>query len=97
MIEVIEMKDIIQDLALEHGGSILLAVMDGVGDITIPELNGKTPLEAAVTPNLDGLASAGSLGQHLPVGREAGRDIWRSSAMILLPAWWAGELLQPWE
>ncbi len=63
------MKDVIQDLALEHGGSILLAVMDGVGDISIPELDGKTPLEAAVTPNLDALASAGALGQHLPVGR----------------------------
>lgn len=63
------MKDIIPDLALEHGGSILLAVMDGVGDVTIPELGGKTPLEAAATPNLDRLAAQGALGQHIPVGR----------------------------
>lgn len=63
------MKDIIPDLALEHGGSILLAVMDGVGDVSIRELGGRTPLEAAETPNLDGLALSGALGQHIPVGR----------------------------
>ncbi len=61
--------DIISDLALDQGGSILLAVMDGVGDIAIPELQGLTPLEAAETPNMDRLASASALGQQIPVGR----------------------------
>lgn len=63
------MKNIVSDLSLDHGGTILLAVMDGVGDITIPELGNKTPLEAAETPNLDILAAEGALGQHIPVGR----------------------------
>ena len=62
-------SDLASKLSLDHGGTILLAVMDGVGDIPIPEFGGLTPLEKAETPNLDKLASAGALGQHLPVGR----------------------------
>ncbi|MCK5786849.1 MAG: 2,3-bisphosphoglycerate-independent phosphoglycerate mutase [Candidatus Sabulitectum sp.] len=62
-------SDLASQLSLDHGGTILLAVMDGVGDIPIPEFGGLTPLEKARTPNLDKLASAGALGQHLPVGR----------------------------
>lgn len=63
------MKDIVPDLALDQGGKILLAVMDGVGDVSIPELGGRTPLEAAETPNLDRLAKRSALGQHIPVAR----------------------------
>ena len=45
------MKNIdFRNLSLDHGGTILLAVMDGVGDITIPELGTELPLEAAETP-----------------------------------------------
>lgn len=62
-------ENILRDLALEHGGSILLAVMDGLGDINNPGLGGRTPLEAANTPNLDKMASGGALGQHIPVAR----------------------------
>ena len=61
--------DLASQLSIDHGGRILLAVMDGVGDIPIPEFNGLTPLEKAETPNLDRLASGGALGQHIPVGR----------------------------
>ncbi|MDP3742374.1 MAG: phosphoglycerate mutase [Candidatus Micrarchaeota archaeon] len=35
----------------------LLVVLDGVGDYPCKELNGKTPLEAAQTPNIDKLAA----------------------------------------
>ncbi len=63
------MRDLTSELALDHGGSILLAVMDGVGDISVPQLKGRTPLEAAATPNLDRLASRAALGQHIPVAR----------------------------
>lgn len=59
--------ELISDLALDHGGSILLAVMDGVGDVSIPELDFLTPLEAAETPNMDRLAASSALGQHIPV------------------------------
>ena len=61
--------DLASQLSLNHGGRILLAVMDGVGDIPIPEFGGLTPLEKAETPNLDKLALGGALGQQLPVGR----------------------------
>jgi 2,3-bisphosphoglycerate-independent phosphoglycerate mutase len=48
------------------GGKIVLAVMDGVGGLPDPD-SGLTELEAARTPNLDRLASTGSLGMLLPV------------------------------
>lgn len=41
---------------------ILYVVLDGVGDRPIPEQAGKTPLEAAYTPNLDRFASRGRMG-----------------------------------
>jgi 2,3-bisphosphoglycerate-independent phosphoglycerate mutase len=61
------MKNLASELALEHGGKILLAVLDGIGDIPVAELGGATPLEAASTPNLDALALESALGQHVPV------------------------------
>ena len=61
--------DLASQLSLDHGGKILLAIMDGVGDIPIPEFGGLTPLEKANTPNMDMLAVGGALGQHLPVAR----------------------------
>ena len=46
---------------------IVLVVMDGVGGLPHPD-SGRTELEAARTPHLDGLAAAGSLGMLVPVG-----------------------------
>src|SRR4030042_1430548 len=40
----------------------VILIGDGMGDYPIPELGGKTPLEAAATPNLDELARRGELG-----------------------------------
>jgi 2,3-bisphosphoglycerate-independent phosphoglycerate mutase len=48
---------------------ILYIVLDGLGDQPIKELNNKTPLEAALTPNLDRLAQKGKTGIVYPVGR----------------------------
>jgi len=45
---------------------ILLIVIDGLGDRSIPLLGNKTPLEAAKTPNLDFLAKNGICGLVLP-------------------------------
>jgi len=45
---------------------IILIVIDGLGDEPIPELSGKTPLEAAKTPNFDFLAKNGICGLVLP-------------------------------
>lgn len=46
---------------------ILYIVLDGLGDLPVKELNNKTPLEAAKTPNMDGLAKKGKLGLVYPV------------------------------
>jgi len=41
---------------------ILIMIFDGIGDRPVDELDGKTPLEKASTPNLDRLASKGVSG-----------------------------------
>jgi 2,3-bisphosphoglycerate-independent phosphoglycerate mutase len=48
--------------------SLLYVCLDGVGDDPIPAFDGRTPLEAAETPNLDALASRGRTGVVLTVG-----------------------------
>jgi 2,3-bisphosphoglycerate-independent phosphoglycerate mutase len=47
---------------------IVLVILDGLGDRPLPELDDRTPAEAARTPNLDRLARAGASGIHLPFG-----------------------------
>lgn len=44
-------------------------LLDGVGDLPHPDLSGKTPLDAAVTPNLDLLAKNGTMGEVISVGK----------------------------
>ena len=48
----------------------LLVLIDGLADTPLPELGGKTPLEAANTPVLDRLAARGRLGTIRTVPRE---------------------------
>ena len=48
---------------------IVFVLLDGVGDLPHPDLKGKTPLEAAITPNMDKLARNGSMGQVISVGK----------------------------
>ena len=45
----------------------VLVILDGVGDLPCKQLENKTPLEAAETPNLDFLATRGKLGYMYPV------------------------------
>jgi 2,3-bisphosphoglycerate-independent phosphoglycerate mutase len=45
----------------------LMIILDGVGDRPMAELDGRTPLEAAVTPHLDRLAARGLVGFVDPV------------------------------
>lgn len=40
----------------------VLVILDGVGDLPVESLEGKTPLEAAETPNLNFLATRGEMG-----------------------------------
>jgi len=44
-----------------------LLIIDGLGDLPNPELDGKTPLEAAHTPVFDRLAKAGRYGLVDPI------------------------------
>ncbi|MFW6457153.1 MAG: phosphoglycerate mutase, partial [Planctomycetota bacterium] len=47
--------------------SVVLLIMDGVGDVRHPDFGMKTPLEAAETPNFDDLAPRSAMGRILPV------------------------------
>lgn len=49
-------------------GPIALIVLDGLADRPHPATGGRSPVEAAATPNLDRLAAAGQLGQVVVVG-----------------------------
>ena len=44
-------------------------MLDGVGDLPHPDLMGKTPLDAASTPNLDRLTKNGRMGEVISVGK----------------------------
>jgi 2,3-bisphosphoglycerate-independent phosphoglycerate mutase len=50
---------------------------DGMADQPIPELGGRTPLEAARTPNMDLIASRGKAGivRTVPAGMSPGSDV----------------------
>ena len=48
---------------------LIYAVIDGMGDLPIPELGNRTPLEAANTPNMNFLAKNGQTGLMYTVGK----------------------------
>src|SRR3972149_269573 len=54
-----------------------LIIPDGLADYTIEKLSGRTPVEAARTPNLDFLAQNGQLGtvRPIPGGFPPGSDV----------------------
>jgi 2,3-bisphosphoglycerate-independent phosphoglycerate mutase len=53
---------------LEGASGVALIVLDGLGDRPHPETGGKSPVEAAATPNLDGLVRRGQIGTVVVVG-----------------------------
>jgi len=54
-------------LSKPHRKSVFL-ILDGLGDLPVPVLEGQTPLEAANTPVLDRLAGSGLYGLVDPIG-----------------------------
>ena len=54
-----------------------IIIPDGAADEPLEELNGKTPIEAAATPNMDAVAMAGQQGlvRTVPDGFESGSDV----------------------
>lgn len=65
----------------------VILVGDGMGDLPIPELAGKTPLEAAPTPVMDSLAAGGALYRlrTVPTGFAPGSDVANLSLLGYLP------------
>ncbi len=61
---------------------------DGMADLPIAELNGKTPLEAAEHPTMDFLAQNGKMGlaKTVPAGMPAGSDVANLSVLGYDPA-----------
>jgi len=57
-------------------GNMIILIGDGMGDWPVPELEDMTPIEAAVTPNLDKLSAEGENGLMDPIapGVRAGSD-----------------------
>jgi 2,3-bisphosphoglycerate-independent phosphoglycerate mutase len=55
------------ELTLKTDAKMALVVMDGIGDVATREQGYVTPLEAARTPNLDGLSKDSAQGRMLPV------------------------------
>src|SRR2546423_3283414 len=55
------------ELTLKTEAKLVLAVLDGLGDVATREQGFVTPLEAAHTPNLDALACDSAQGRMLPV------------------------------
>lgn len=64
------------------GTKYLILVGDGMADYPIEELNGKTPLEVATTPNMDLIASCRTgCVRTIPEGMEPGSDVANLSLM----------------
>src|SRR5499425_802828 len=55
------------ELTLKTDAKLALLVLDGVGDIATKEQGYLTPLEAAITPNLDALCRDSAQGRMIPV------------------------------
>ena len=55
---------------------VAFVLIDGLGDVSIPSLNFRSPLQSAMTPNLDAIACAGVNGLMDPVepGLACGSD-----------------------
>lgn len=59
---------IVEDIAQNSGGKMVLLVADGLGGLPHPE-TGLTEIETAETPNLDALAAESVTGLHIPIAR----------------------------
>ncbi|OQY47412.1 MAG: cofactor-independent phosphoglycerate mutase [Desulfobacteraceae bacterium 4572_87] len=71
----------------ETGTKYILLVGDGMGDYPLSQLGGKTPLEAAHTPNMDRIAACRiGLATTIPDGLEPGSDTANLSLMGYDPA-----------
>jgi 2,3-bisphosphoglycerate-independent phosphoglycerate mutase len=77
------------ELTLKTNAKLALVVLDGLGDLAIREQNNMTPLEAAVTPNLDALARDSAQGRMIPVAPGI-TPIWACSGTTRWSFRWGG-------
>ncbi len=65
----------------------VILVPDGAADFPIPEIENKTPLEAALTPNMDRIANSGVIGlaRTVPTGMDPGSDVANLSILGFSP------------
>ncbi len=70
------------------GKKYAIIIPDGCADLPMDELGGKTPLEAARTPNFDALATTGVIGRshNVPAGYVPGSDVATLSLLGYDPA-----------
>ena len=61
----------------------VLVIVDGLGDLPVESLRGQTPLEAAYTPALDGLAAAGRYGLVDPISQGAKPNTHSGAGLLL--------------
>lgn len=64
---IMNLDSLYSELTLKTGAKMALIVLDGVGDLATREQGYMTPLEAAVTPNLDALSKDSAQGRMVPV------------------------------
>jgi 2,3-bisphosphoglycerate-independent phosphoglycerate mutase len=57
------------ELTLKTGAKLALIVLDGLGDLATRQQGYLTPLEAAVTPNLDALSKDSAQGRMIPLAQ----------------------------
>lgn len=62
-----KLDSVYSNLTIKTGAKMALIVMDGLGDIATRHTNYLTPLEAALTPNLDALSKDSAQGRMIPV------------------------------
>ena len=64
-------------MSLESKTKYVILVPDGMGDLPVPALADRTPLEAAHSPWMDRMASAGKIGLTctIPDGMDTGSDV----------------------
>ena len=61
----------------------VLLIVDGLGDLPVPLLGDKTPLDAAHTPNLDHLAGSGCYGEVDPIEPDVTANTHSGAGLLL--------------
>ena len=71
-----EMREVVGQESGKRQQRVAFVLVDGLGDVGIPSLGFRSPVEAAITPNLGAIASGGVNGLMDPVepGLACGSD-----------------------